>query len=66
MAKFTKVRVEPLVLGHYAPGHWQYADTTERPIDWPAPVGPVYKTKLEALADLESYAVRGGWLSRHG
>lgn len=59
MTSFTQTRINPLSLGHYGPGHWQYADMSDKR---PRQVGPIYKTKAEALADLESYAVRGGWV----
>jgi hypothetical protein len=29
-------------------------------------VGPIYKTKLELLADHESYMIRGGWILETG
>ena len=61
MAVFTRVRIKPLTLGYYSRGHWQFADTSDNDGN-PRQVGPIYKTKLEALADLESYAVRGGWV----
>lgn len=59
MTTYTKTRVEPLALAHFAPGHWQYVDTTD---SRNAQVGPIYRSKAEALADLYSYAVRGGWV----
>lgn len=59
MAVFTRVRIKPLALGYYGRNHWQYADCSDGK---PHQVGPIYKTKLEALADLESYARRAGWI----
>lgn len=61
MAVFTRVRIAPLVLGYYGRNHWQYADASDND-GRPRQVGPIYKTKGEALADLASYAVRGGWV----
>lgn len=48
-----------IMLGHFAPKHWQYVDCNE---NRKAQVGPVYHTKAEALSDLESYIYRAGWL----
>lgn len=59
MTNYTKTRVPALELAHYAPTHWQYVDVTDR--QRKRQVGPIYATKLEALADLEAYAKRGGW-----
>ena len=55
----TRTRIEPLALACFGNRHWQYVDTTD---NRNAQVGPIYKTKMEALADLESYSVRGGWV----
>lgn len=48
-----------IVLAHILPEHWQHLDTND---GRRAQVGPVYKTKAEALADHEDYMVRAGWL----
>jgi hypothetical protein len=59
MTNYTKTRITPLSLGNFGGGHWQYVDMSD---NRKSPVGPVYKTKMEALADLEGYARRGGWV----
>lgn len=51
--KQTKTRYQELALGHIDHGHWQYLSDG-------AQIGPIYKTKLEALADLERFAVEYG------
>ena len=56
---YTQTRIEPLALARFAPNHWQYVDTTD---NRNAQVGPIYRTKTEALADLERYAIAGGWV----
>jgi len=56
---YTQTRIEPLALGRFASNHWQYVDTTD---NRNAQVGPIYRTKTEALADLERYAIAGGWV----
>lgn len=48
-------------------GYWRHVDTNEPKQDnTPAYVGPLYATKEELLADLESYAARAGWLGGRG
>lgn len=54
----SPTRFPPLFLGKIGK-EWSYYDCSEK--DRPARVGPVYKTKLEALADLENYVDRAGW-----
>ena len=56
---FTKVRYPEIELGRFGARHWQYVDADGR-----GQVGPIYATKLEALADLERYIVAGGWVIR--
>ena len=41
---------------HFAPGHWQHIDTND---GQNAPVGPVYKTKIELLIDDTRYQIEG-------
>lgn len=48
-----------IVLAHILPEHWQHVDTNN---GRRAQVGPVYKTKDEALADHENYMRRAGWI----
>lgn len=48
-----------IVLAHILPEHWQHVDTNDGN---KAQVGPIYKTKIEALADHEDYMQRAGWL----
>jgi len=56
---FLPVRVSPLGLTNLGRGNWQYVDTSgPRPLQ----VGPIYKSKGEALADLDRYAIDGGWV----
>ena len=43
----------------FGPAHWQHVDCNEARL---APVGPIYKTKDELLADHEDYLLRAGWL----
>lgn len=57
--KYTQTRIDPLALARFAPNHWQFVDTSDKRN---AQVGPIYRTKAEALSDLESYSVRGGWV----
>lgn len=59
MTTYTPTRIAPLALARFSPHHWQYVDTTD---NRNAQVGPIYRTKAEALADLEGYSVRGGWV----
>jgi hypothetical protein len=59
MITYTPTRIEPLALAKFSANHWQYVDTTD---NRRAQVGPIYRTKTEALADLENYAIRGGWV----
>ena len=50
----TPTRFEPLGLDRIAGGRdWSFFDCTEKT---PARVGPIYKSKAEALGDLERYA----------
>lgn len=54
----TPTRFPPLGLDRI--GHdWSCYDCTDK--ERPARVGPVYRTKMEALADLADYAKRAGW-----
>lgn len=55
----TITRVEPLALVNFGRAHWQFADISD---GRQSQVGPIYRTKLEALADLERYAIDGGWV----
>ena len=54
----TKTRYLSLGLGRIG-AEWSFYDITDR--NNPARVGPVYKTKTEALCDLNDYAKRAGW-----
>ena len=54
----TKTRYLSLGLGRIG-AEWSFYDITDR--NNPARVGPVYKTKIEALCDLNDYAKRAGW-----
>lgn len=56
--QITLTRIDPLALARFTATHWQYVDTSD---GRNAQVGPIYRTKTEALADLENYARRGGW-----
>lgn len=58
MTTYTPTRITPLSLARFDARHWQYVDTTD---GRNAQVGPIYRSKAEALADLEGYAARGGW-----
>lgn len=53
----TQVRYSEIELDQFAARHWQYIDAESR-----KQVGPIYKTKTEALADLERYIRAGGWI----
>ena len=55
----TQTRVQPLALAQMSPGHWQFIDTTDGDN---SQVGPIYKSKAEALADLDRYSRDGGWV----
>ena len=61
--KITKTRFfdeTGVVIGQWGAGHYQHLDTD---CDTVRPVGPIYKTKLEILADHENYLRNiGGWL----
>jgi len=57
----TPTRISPLGLDKIG-REWSFYDCTD-PRD-PRRVGAVYKTKAEALADLEGYASRAGWADR--
>lgn len=61
---YTPTRFPPLGLsrcpGYRQPTVWRFVDPADRP-DAPAPVGPQYRTKGEALADLDRYAKDAGW-----
>lgn len=52
-----KTRYPELLLGTPAAGLWRFADSASGSF-----VGPYYTSKAEALADLEGYARRGGWV----
>lgn len=54
----TPTRIAPLSLDKIG-REWSFYDCTD-PRD-PRRVGAVYKTKMEALADLGAYAQRAGW-----
>jgi hypothetical protein len=54
--KYTDTRSPDLRLGHFAHGHWQFVDRSSD-----SQVGPIYKTKMEALADLRGYCAAVGW-----
>jgi len=56
---FIKTRIEPLALAKIATGEWSFFDMSE---GRQSQVGPVYRTKTEALADLDGYAYRSGWV----
>lgn len=58
--RFLPVRVAPLGLTHLGGGLWQYVDTSEP--GRVSQVGPIYKSKGEALADLDRHARDSGWL----
>lgn len=45
-------------LAHVGPSHWQHVDTNDGRC---APVGPIYSSKAEALADHDAY-IRRAWL----
>lgn len=51
-----------IVLAKFAPAHWRHADTSCGARDWPSAVGPIYRTKLEALAAHEQYMRDAGWI----
>ena len=53
----TPTRIEPLALDRVGAQDWRFVDTTTG-----AHVGERYKSKSEALADLDGYAIRGGWI----
>lgn len=50
-------RYPELLLDRVGPKDWRFADAQTR-----AHVGERYKSKTEALADLDGYARRGGWV----
>ena len=59
-----KTRFSALGYMLVVPGVWRFVDISERmPVSWGdcRCVGPQYATKAELLADMESYAKRGGW-----
>ena len=51
---FTKTRHPFLLVGKIG-GDWSYFDPTDRPEGSPSRVGPIYKSKTEALADGPRY-----------
>lgn len=53
----TPTRFEPLGLDKIG-REWSFYDCSSNP---PARIGPVYKTKMEALCDLPRYAKDAGW-----
>ena len=53
----TRTRFDPLGLDHIG-SEWSFFDCSD-PSN-PSRVGPVYKTKLEAFADLPRYAAEYG------
>lgn len=53
----TQTRYKALALGKIG-REWSFYDVSSGN---PARVGPVYKTKIEALCDLERYAKDAGW-----
>lgn len=56
-------RYPELTLDNPMPRYWRFCDAAwSREMGRPSHVGPIYPTKTEALADLESYARRGGWI----
>jgi len=61
--KITKTRFSDetgVVIGAFGRGHYQHLDTNCGIV---RPVGFIYKTKLEILADHENYLRNvGGWL----
>ena len=54
----TITRFPPLGLDRIGK-EWSFYDCTD--VARPARVGPVYKTKMEALCDLGDYVKRAGW-----
>ena len=52
----TPTRSPDLNLGHFGRGHWQFVDKSTD-----SQVGPIYKTKIEALCDLRAYCDAAGW-----
>ncbi len=56
--KFTSVRFQGVALGNHSRGHWAFYDVSG---DRPAQLQPVYRTKAEALADMERQATGRGW-----
>ena len=59
--KLTQTRYPELAVGRIAPGCWRFHDMTDPDRGFASAVGPYYKTKGEALADLENYIYAGGW-----
>ncbi len=53
----TPTRYPDLLLDKVSAKDWRFADAETR-----MHVGPIYKSKSEALADLDGYAYRGGWV----
>jgi hypothetical protein len=55
----TPTRIEPLWLDKIGHNMWSFFSRMD---GMESRVGDIYKTKTEALADLEGYAYRGGWV----
>lgn len=54
---YAPTQFRALGLSHVARGYWRYVALDSRP-DWPAVVGPQFRTKAEALAALPEYGQR--------
>ena len=56
---FTQTRFENFAILHVAPSLWRFVhrDDASEKFEMKNTVGPCYKTKMEALADLQRYAV---------
>jgi hypothetical protein len=55
----TPTRIEPLWLDKIGHNMWSFFSRMD---GMESRVGDIYKTKTEALADLDGYAYRGGWV----
>lgn len=59
--KFIRTRNPHLGLSCLDKNLWRFCDITD-PSRNPSPVGPSYRSKTEALADLSSYERSAGWV----
>jgi hypothetical protein len=57
----TATRFPELGVQQQGPRLWRFVDLTDTERPFPSAVGDHYRTKAEAMADLERYIYAGGW-----